>query len=200
MVAIAYGGLIVTHNVSALIFSPFALSYGLALAAHDGLRAGNGWPAAHTVWRSWVPVLSAFVLGFALTAWFWLPAIVETDYGKMGNEFTEGYFHYSQHFRGLNLVQASLTFDYSVAGTTAESGPFAMGFCQACATVIGFLATVGFLLKWRRGGRTSVRYRLQHALMLGGLLLATAMITPLSTSLWDRLPLLALAQLPWRFL
>ncbi len=112
-------------------FLPFALSYGLALAAHDGLRAGNGWPAAHTVWRSWVPVLSAFVLGFALTAWFWLPAIAETDYGQMGTEFTEGYFHYSQHFRGLNLVQASLTFDYSVAGTTAESGPFAMGFCQA---------------------------------------------------------------------
>lgn len=200
MVAIAYGGLIVTHNVSALIFSPFALSYGLALAAHDGLRAGNGWPAAHTVWRSWVPVLSAFVLGFALTAWFWLPAIAETDYGQMGTEFTEGYFHYSQHFRGLNLVQASLTFDYNVAGTTAESGPFAMGFCQACTTVIGFLATVVFLMKWRREGRTSVRYRLQHALMLGGLLLATAMITPLSRSLWDRLPLLALAQFPWRFL
>ncbi len=49
---------------------------------------------------------------------------------------------HSQHFRGLNLVQASLTFDYSVAGALL-SGPFAM---EASARHV--LAVIGFLRRW----------------------------------------------------
>lgn len=198
--AMAYGGLVVTHNVSALIFSPFALGYGLVLATHDCQHTRNRWAMARTVWGSWMTVALPFVLGFAITAWFWLPAIVETEYGQMGTEFTAGYFHYSQHFRGPNLVQPSLTFDYGVAGNTDESGPFAMGLCQACAAMTGSLAIATFVLKMRLRRGPLGRNRLQHTLMLGGVVLSTAMITPLSSPLWDHVPLLALAQFPWRFL
>ncbi len=175
--ALPYAALILTHNISALIFSPFALLYSLAV---------NVLPSWRT-WRNWGAALVPFVLGFALTAWFWYPALTQTDWGQMGTDFTAGYFHYSHHFRQLNLVQRAPDFDYRVAATAQEAGPFAMGAVQAALAILG----LGVLLRFpaRRRGVVAV-----------SLLLATVMITPLSRPLWDHLPLLPLTQFPWRFL
>ncbi len=76
----------------------------------------------------------------ALTAWFWLPAVAEIGYGQLGPAFTEGYFNYSNHFRGLNLVQPTFAFNYSVAGEMSAAGPFAMGLVQALLALVGSLA------------------------------------------------------------
>ncbi len=157
----------------------------------------------------------SFVTGILLTIWFWLPAIAETKYGQMGSAFTEGYFNYSNHFRGLNLVQRTPIFNYSVAGTLDAAGPFAMGLIQALLTLGGCAAIA--LAVWRRlaarargdaslprtgrpiGPRSLPAGYLPSA-HLAGLLLSTFMVTPLSAILWDKLPLLALTQFPWRFL
>ena len=50
---------------------------------------------------------------------------------------TQGYFHYSNHFRGADLVQGTLGFDYDVAG----GGAFRMGlehgaYCLGCCWVM----------------------------------------------------------------
>ncbi len=156
----------------------------------------------------------SFVTGILLTMWFWLPAIAETKYGQMGSAFTEGYFNYSNHFRGLNLVQRVPIFNYSVAGTLDAAGPFAMGLVQALLALAGSAAVViavGRRLAARSreasltettsptGPRSLPAAYLPFAL-LPGLLLSTFMITPLSAVLWKRLSLLALTQFPWRFL
>ncbi len=172
--SLPYGALILTHNVSALIFSPFALLYALTLAARSPRR-------------TWARYGLPFAVGIALTAWFWYPALSETAWGQMGADFTAGYFHYSHHFRRLDLVQRSFFFDYRVAATENEAGPFAMGLAQAGLTVLG----LGMVLRsWGR----------RRAFVAGAFLLATVMITPLSRPLWEHLHLLAMTQFPWRFL
>jgi hypothetical protein len=182
--ALAYGALILTHNISALIFSPFALLYAVwTWAAAPGTRRDLAG------WGRWGARLAApFLLGMVWTAWFWVPALFETGYGQMGSEFTAGYFHYSRHFRGLNLVQRTLGFDYSVAGQVTAAGPFAMGLVQAA------LAGAGAVAARRRRCSARCRY------CLVGLLIATLMITPLSAPLWAHVPLLEITQFPWRFL
>lgn len=177
LAAAAFAGLILTHNVSALIFSPFALAY-LAVRAlvvrRRRLRVlGLG--------------LAAWMLGLAVAASFWVPALFEADQVQLGAQ-TTGYFFFGNHFRGADLVQPSFFFDYGMGeGRT----PFAMGLVQAA---LAAAATLAIAFSWRR------RVDWRGAAVLAGLMASTLMITPLSRPLWDHLPLLPLVQFPWRFL
>ncbi len=202
--ALAYGALVLTHNVSALIFAPFALLYvGIRRFADSPIRQQSKKVSAQEVGQQAAPkskiqnlksILFPFLLAFLLTAWFWIPAIGETGYGQLGPEFTEGYFHYENHFRGIDLVQSTLRFDYGIAPEVGEAGPFAMGLVQAVLALLG-----AGVLVWQLG--TSRIQNLESKIfLLFGLLLSTFMITPLSRLLWAHLPLLATTQFPWRFL
>ena len=215
--SLAYGALILTHNTSALVFSPFALLYAV-------LQMANGESTNQRISESANPkskiqklkfLAAPFILGFLLTAWFWLPAIGETDYGQMGPEFTAGYFHYSNHFRGLDLVQRTFAFNYDVAPRAEDAGPFAMGLVQAALALAGVVSLMANG-KWRMVNHESritnhespipnspsrpVYCLLSTVYLLFCLALATFMITPLSKPLWDHLPLLEITQFPWRFL
>ncbi|GAB4163334.1 MAG: hypothetical protein Fur0021_38410 [Candidatus Promineifilaceae bacterium] len=175
----SYAALILSHNISALIFSPFLLLYLLLQA----------WGHTPDPMLSIRRAVTALLLGLGLSAWFWLPALAEQNLAQL-TPVTAGYFHYSGHFRGANLVQPGFFFNYDVG--VGSGGPFRLGLVQ-------FLLTLAGLLTW---------WRQQAAALLGSrrlfitlsLLLAAFMITPLSQPLWDHLPLLPFTQFPWRFL
>lgn len=178
--ALSYGGLIMTHNVSALIFSPFVVVYGL-------LRGVS----ARVMRSTWLALIGGLLLSFALSAWFWLPALGEANLVQLDNQ-TTGYFNYAEHFRAANLIQTSIGFDYSITADPQSSTPFAMGLVQAIGTGAGLIVLIA---TWRRARDRSFR-----GFVVLGLIVSTLMITPLSKVLWDTLPLLPLTQFPWRFL
>ena len=178
--ALTYAGLIISHNVSAMIFSPFLLLYlGWRWLRRDGDRRE---PA---LWLG-----AGLLLALALSAWFWLPALGETALAQTG-PITEGYFHYSAHFRDLNQVQTSFFFDYDVGGGRA----FRMGLMQLLLALIG---TAAWAWTGRRAGETLGWLPAGYALIIA--LGAGFMMSSLSAFLWDNLPLLAFTQFPWRFL
>ncbi|HSM55758.1 MAG TPA: 6-pyruvoyl-tetrahydropterin synthase-related protein [Candidatus Sulfomarinibacteraceae bacterium] len=183
--ALSYAALVLSHNISALIFSPFVLLYVLLL----GWREEERDRAADFTGLALAAV--GLALGLALSAWFWLPALAETGLVQTG-PVTQGYFHYSNHFRGADLVQPSLFFDYNVSGGRA----FRMGLVQALLAVAGIAALLWRLAREEDDGL----FRLRAAFVLFALALATFMITPFSGFLWERLPLLPYVQFPWRFL
>jgi hypothetical protein len=179
--SLSYAALIVTHNISALIFTPFLGLWMLALHG-QALRR-----------REWGPLLAnlgALALGLALSAWFWLPALADRDLVQL-HEQTTGYFHYAGHFSGLDLVQRALLFDYTL---TYEQNPFRMGLVQALLIVAGLVVLA---VRWRRLGRVA---RLGAALAAATLAATTFLMTPLSEPIWRYLPLLEYAQFPWRLL
>ncbi|MEM4725243.1 MAG: 6-pyruvoyl-tetrahydropterin synthase-related protein, partial [Candidatus Hadarchaeum sp.] len=177
-VALSYAGLMLTHNISALIFTPFVLFYALWLAWNS-----------RTKLKYTSTSLAALATGALLSAWFWLPALAETRYVHL-EEMTTGYFHYALHFRSLDLVQRNFIFDYVI---TADKQPFCMGLIQAALAVAGMVAIV---INWIRQRHVEP----QSAFGVFLLALSTWMITPLSRPLWDHLPLLPMVQFPWRFL
>lgn len=179
-VALAYAGLLLTHNISALIFTPFALLY--ALIRHR--------PDRQTLKDLW-----ALGLGLLLSAWLWLPALGESNLAQLG-AVTQGYFHYTNHFRSLNLVQNRFFFDYSLS--SPDRTPFAMGLPQAVGAALGGGVLLVRLVGRRQGSAPGRPQGLP--LLLLGLVISTLMITPLSRPLWDHLPWLPMVQFPWRFL
>ena len=180
--ALSYGGLIMTHNVSALIFSPFVLLYAAATLFKSEIRNRKS---------KIIALAAGLLLSFALSAWFWLPALGEANLVQLDNQ-TTGYFNYAEHFRAANLIQNSIGFDYTIAADAQSSTPFAMGLAQAIGTGLGLIA---LSVTWRRA-----RDRYFRVFVIVGLLVSTLMITPVSKVLWDTLPLLPLTQFPWRFL
>jgi len=182
-VALAYAGLILTHNVSALIFSPFIALFILILFITQAERR----------WRWALYGAAALAGGVVLSAWFWWPALMERGLGHMA-DMTTGYFHYSGHFRGWDLLQRSLGFDYAI---TADRTPFVMGLAQALLILGGVAATVWLAWRRRSGGEGRPGYA---AFALLAFAAATWMITPLSRPLWEHIPLLPMIQFPWRFL
>jgi hypothetical protein len=177
-VGLSYAGLILTHNISALIFSPFVISYTLGLAWETKDVGGL------------VRSLLALAAGLLASAWFWLPALTERDLVYVKEVMTTGYFHYAQHFRGWDLIQCTPSFDYAI---TATQQPFRMGLVQAALTLMGCAAVVVRWIQQRRA-----QWRDAYWLIL--LAASTSMITPLSRPLWQSIPLLPLVQFPWRFL
>jgi hypothetical protein len=198
-VAASYSGLILTHNLSAVMFSPFVVLYALYLLVP---RAQGKQPQERAFWqqiewRSGLLMISGGILGLALSATLWLTAVVDLDSVWMGTRDiqTSGFFNYEGHLRGRDLVQGSLAFDYEVSpGRT----PFAMGAVQAASIALGALAVIaGWMQRSSKQARWS---RFSSAFWLGGLILSTWLITPLSRPLWAHLPVLSVVQFPWRFL
>jgi len=175
--ALAYGCLVLTHNISAMIFTPFIVLYGLTLLS--SMKANR--------LRFLSLCLAAGALGLALSAWFWVPALLERGRVQL-QEMATGYFHFSEHFRWADLVQWRIYFDYTIDG---HHTPFSMGLGQALLVAGGVVVIL--IWWWRRPEIQSVSACLV-------LLITTWMITPLSRVVWENIPLLQLTQFPWRFL
>jgi len=177
--AMAYGCLMLTHNISAMIFTPFVILYGLILLLNR----------EESRLRFLSLGLAAGMLGGVLSAWFWVPALLERGYVQL-QEMATGYFHFSEHFRWSDLVQWQLFFDYTIDG---HHTPFSMGLGQASLAAGG--VAVILIWWWKRQ-----RPEIQSVSACMVLLITTWMITPLSRVMWENVPLLQLAQFPWRFL
>jgi hypothetical protein len=198
--ALAYAGLILSHNISALIFSPFLLLY-LLLLLWRRPSPGSQFTIHNSQFtiRPLFAALAGLLLALALSAWFFIPALAEKGLAQLG-PVTEGYFHFSNHFRGWDLVQSTWLFDYEVADGQA----FRMGLAQAVTAVAGVAAILYFLMQRRRGAageslpNSPAAARLSFIVLALGV--ATLMITPLSRPLWEHVPLLDFTQFPWRFL
>lgn len=191
VLAVAYAGLILSHNISALIFSPFLLLFillrwwGARGSEIPRIGANDSVHGVHML----LPVFFALLLALGLSAWFFVPALAEQSLATLA-PVTAGYFHYSNHFRSVNLIQGTLLFDYGVEGGNA----FRMGLAQAVFAVLGAVTALVLIIR----GQLEAPMRLLFVLLT--LIISTLMITPLSRLLWDQLPLLALVQFPWRFL
>ena len=189
VLGLAYGALVISHNISAMIFSPFVLLYALGRLWQ---QTGPEKRLSKKITVTLSHFSAGIILGVLLSAWFWLPAIGEQALTQL-SEITVGYFDYNYgdgfHFRSTDLVQQTFFYDPDVGNGDA----FRMGLVQALLITAALLTT---LWQW---WRTQTIPRLTLTL-IASLLVATFMMHPWSRFLWDSLPLLPYTQFPWRFL
>lgn len=145
--------------------------------------------------RSWRALLRGgwcLALGLGLSAFFWLPALVERDFVQVFR-LLEGYLSYRNHFvYPGQLIRAPWGYGLSLPGP-ADGMSFAIG--PVHLVLVG--ASVVLIRRLRatpgRGGLL-----VTYSLVL--LLLAAFFSSTASQFLWDRLALLQYLQFPWRFL
>jgi hypothetical protein len=171
------GAVLISHNITAMLFLPFLVLFII-------------WTIC--VLRRWRKVRQAILvllLSFALASIFLLPALAEQPLVKL-NRSTEGYLDFRQHFLTLGeILSPSEVPDTSSLNPTWLHN---LGTAHLPLLALGLLAmAVGPLTR---------RQRIQSAFFLVMLLGCIFMTLPLSTPVWDRVPLLAFAQFPWRVL
>jgi hypothetical protein len=193
--AASYGGLMLTSNLIAVLFSPFLGSYALVLTFVYGApalqrRAGVGeWLAG--VLRRGVPGALALVAGLGLSAIFWLPMVLEYKWVRVDQWF-DGRYDYAGHFvEWYQLFSPDWGFGVSTVGPDDP-----IGFQLGLAALL--LAVAGVFLAWPK----MAALRWEIGVWVIGALLSIFVALTWAAPLWQ-LPvigaLLRNAQFPWRW-
>jgi hypothetical protein len=192
MSAITYAALILSHNVTALIFSPVLLAYSLFLT-HDRtslLHIDKNW------WRALGMLLATMGLGLGLSSFFWLPVLVERNAIVADMLYSLPGLDYRQHFVPFNRLL---------------SLPFITLPSPNLSLITVALALIGLGHIWltsrphpASGGAATLQFspRLSRPSLFAALMAAAcvAMALPFSVWLWEMIPALRFLQFPQRFL
>jgi len=131
--------------------------------------------------------LLAGILVLMLTAYFWLPFLLERHFVQLDNVAGEGHYDYRNHFVMLQELFAFMRpVDWRATTTQA---PLSVGAINIFLALVGIITS----LLLRRGVRHVLFYGIATAICLW-------LMTPGSQLVWETVPGLTFYQFPWRFL
>jgi len=176
--------LLVTHNISTLIFTPMVAVIALVLLVQSKQKA-------KFVKYGLIGLLWAALMAGS----FFLPVLFEKGFAHT-ESLILGYFNYLAHFVSLKQLFVSTFWGYG----SSEIGPtddlsFFLGPVQLFLLVISL--AVLFLNFMRRNLNLSALIVFLSAIFL---LISLFMSHEKSTFIWKMIPLLVYLQFPWRFL
>ncbi len=190
LLALGYAAIHLSSNLVALIFTPILALYLLFLAWMAVAKADlPSFKARCRTWlRNLLPPLAGLALGTILAAFFILPALLESRYVNQA-QWYGGYYDFHEHF-----VYFAQLFDPRWGYGISVPGPDdPLSYQLGLALVV--LAALALWTAWRRP-----RYRAELLFWLVILTGATWLTTHAAAWAWDHLPLVAMAQFPWRYL
>jgi hypothetical protein len=204
--------LILSHNLTTLLATPFILLYVLLLLAINQLRPGVVTTRTLTKQEHWSQPLNRLVfvglLVLGASAFYFIPALLEKNYTQLEQWILSDYFDFHNHFVYLRQFFWD-RFGYGGSGWGDNDGlSFFLGWAQLlCLAGTGLVMMAGVLTKIRkRHCFISLSQKMSWGhfgwwlglmlLLVGSLLLTTEK----SLFLWERLYWLAYVQFPWRFL
>lgn len=179
VVALSTAAIVVSHNLSAFMIAPFAAAY-LAWAAWGG---GAGW-------RALARGATGAAAGAGLSAFYWIPALVDQRYLRgLRAATTSGMYSFEKHFvLPRQLVDTTWGFGASLPGSADEMS-FQVGLAILAFSAAGAAAAVA-----RRARRPFV----VCTVLLG--LVALALTLEPAAPLYRAIPMMPMVQFPWRYL
>lgn len=166
LVAFAVAGLILSHNIIAMLFFP-------VLIAYSSLRNKR--------------IITMFVWGLMVSAYFWVPALIERQYVEgLSN------FDFRDHFISVaQLIIPSWGTGFSRAGWPADEMSQQLGVGVLASVLLAFVTL-------RKEREQIIKKLLFGAFTVFGI--TCALLIEQSIPLWQSLAPLRVIQYPWRFL
>jgi hypothetical protein len=180
--ALSYGALILSHVFHALSFTPVIVGY-------VSLRLLT----TRAPWRVWGLTLLAGVLGLLLSAFFWLPLFLEQPWVRATAEAFQQASDFRPRFLSWTRLGA-LPLPLNVNEANADV-PLSLGLPQLIVGVIGMASVVWQLARKRQPTSWS------EPLFLFCVCACSVFLQlPSSLFLWHTIPMLPIAEYPWRFM
>lgn len=176
--AISVASLVLSHNITAYMFLPFVIAFLILQFFMTAAKKAF-------FLRSFL----MFFLGFSISIYFWLPALLESSLLKY-----DTVFNFVDHFP---TVRQLVTPYWGYGGSVPGPGD-GMSFFLGGANLLVFI-TAGLLLifKWQA---ITKQNKLLMVWVMSALAAAIFLMNYRSTFVWNNLPLLPYFQFPWRFL
>ncbi|HEM61545.1 MAG TPA: hypothetical protein ENO24_04590, partial [Chloroflexi bacterium] len=170
------GAVIVSHNISGMIFFPFLFLFALWI-----ICCGRRW--SRLKW-----VVAALVLSLALVCFFMVPALVEKPLVKL-DRLRQDYFDYTLHFLTLREILSP-----SRVPDGSALNPVWLLNLGTAQTLLGTLGLAGIAIgPWSRERKAQAAF---FPLMLT---VSVFMMLPWSRVVWENVPFLPFTQFPSRF-
>jgi hypothetical protein len=174
--SIGYAGVILSHNLSAMMLTPFIgvfLLYSLMVSYKTNWKKN--------LWLFFIPFV-----GVALAAFYWLPALMENGYTNVLSQIGGG-SDFRDHFVCISQLWSS---PWGYGGSIP-------GCVDGISLQIGKIQILTFLL----GFGFSVWKRRTEGIVLSVMgLLSVFFLLPVSQFIWEGIKPMAFFQFPWRFL
>jgi len=178
-------GLILAHNAIALMFVPAIVMYAVFLLLDSRLRGNDRKKSQHSIKIVLFPFILLLLFGFALAAFFWVPALLEGKY-TLRNIVTKG--DYVGNFVSLTRLLYG-KWSYGISGEFSVQ----IGIMQWLSVILSVPLFIFFLKK-----------KNPYWQLLAGcwvfFFVAIFLMVPVSSFVWSKVTLLQNFQFPWRFL
>jgi len=136
------------------------------------------------------------VLGTALSAFYWLPSMLERKFTLVDSILTKELASYTVHFvQPMQLWQSTWGYGGSGPGLT-DAMSFQLGKIHIALAALSFILFLFLVIKKRLDTVYGIRYTVYVAMLL----LSLFMTTEYSKFIWDAVAPLQYLQFPWRFL
>ncbi len=181
---LSWVGLFLSHNLMVMIFTPVFAVWSLIF-----------WIKDRNVKKAVLLALSG-LFALSLSAFFTLPAIFEQKYIHV-DTLTQGYYEYIAHFATIGQLLFSRFWGYGASIWGPNDGlSFQIGQVHWILSLV-ILGLVAFrVIKKRKF--TYTLCAITYSLIFGWF--AAFMAHQNSTFIWQKIPVLAFVQFPWRFL
>jgi hypothetical protein len=178
--ALALAGLMVTHNLIALIFAPLLVAYvGFLWFRERDLKAAG-------------LVAGALLLALGLAAFYWLPGFVESTWARLGVVGPQATDYLPRLITMKDFFSPYLVYRYFPEhGVSLEHPMSWLQFGLLCSSLL-----VPLRLRHQSWANT----RRQLIFFLWGTFVTLLMLFVYSQPMWDHVPLLSYLQYPFRFL
>src|SRR3989344_5848792 len=181
---IGFAGLILSHNLTAMMITPFLLIVVL-LNCYIAFKNKKSFIFNH-------PSL-IFILSLAISAFYWIPALAEMKYTNVLSQIGGG-ADFRDHFVCIEQLWNSVWgFGGSVAGCI-DGLSFKIGKLHILASIAAFVLTL-CVNKIRKSKNGEIIF-----LSFLGFFLSVFLTLEVSKSIWEAIPAMAFFQYPWRFL
>lgn len=179
------GMLILSHNISSMLFLPSIIAFaGVLFYQHKDLR--------------FLKIFTlSLVLGFSLSAFYFLPMVIEKNLVHV-ETMTGGYFSYTEHFKGVKKLFIERMWGWGasvreIPGAERDGMSFQIGWIH----LLSWLAALFSAQKlWQKNKKLSLTIIFFSLLTL----VSIFMVHPRSVFIWNLIEPLKYVQFPWRFL
>lgn len=185
--AITFALIVVSHNLTAMMISPFLILF----AGYLLLKAKN--------YRVSLYFLLTFLIGILLSAFYWLPAVLEMQYTNVSSLITGG-SNFRDHFVCLNQLWTS---PWGYGGSTkgcVDGLSFMVGKYHIILALALFVFAVAALVFRKYFNDFSKDKLIIIFFAFLGFLVSLFFTLQISQPIWELIRPMAFLQYPWRFI
>ncbi|MDO8621139.1 MAG: hypothetical protein Q7R31_02570 [Candidatus Levybacteria bacterium] len=183
---IGYAGIILSHNLTALMVTPFLLIVCLLFIILSKKET-----RLHTTYC----ILFTAILGLAISAFYWLPALSEMKYTNVLSQIGGG-ADFRDHFVCLSQLWTSPWGFGGSAKNCIDGMSFMIGKLHILSALS--IIPISLYLGAKRKYFNNIYYL--SIFSIAGFIIAIFLMLNLSKFLWEAIPFMSFFQYPWRFL